>query len=212
MPLVRRPSRVGGRWDRKPPFGPLTMQVLETDPRAPQGIRADPADRYAVVCARFNAPLTEALLQGCQARFDQAGLPGDNLTLVRVPGAFEIPATAQALADTGRFAAIVCLGAVVRGATPHFDYVAGECARGIAAVSRQSGLPVIFGVITTDTWAQAEDRARPGLADNKGADAAAAAIEMVAVFRKIRGLSGAAAAVGTAGSDSRRSEKKKAPK
>lgn len=165
------------------------MRILEADPRA---LQADPADHYAVVCARFNAALTESLLQGALAGFKQAGLPDANLTLVRVPGAFEIPATAQALAATGRFAAIVCLGAVVRGATPHFDYVAGECARGIADVSRLCGLPVIFGVITTDTWAQAEDRARPGLSDNKGADAAAAAIEMTAVFRKIRGLSAGA--------------------
>lgn len=142
-------------------------------------------DRFAIVCARFNAPLTDSLLAGCLAYFKKAGVADRRLTLVRVPGAFEIPATAKRLAETGAYAAVLCLGAVVRGATPHFDYVAGECARGIAEVSRACNLPVIFGVITTDTWAQAEERAQPGLIDNKGADAAQAAIEMAGVFAGI---------------------------
>ncbi|HTL51249.1 MAG TPA: 6,7-dimethyl-8-ribityllumazine synthase [Planctomycetota bacterium] len=140
---------------------------------------------YAIVCARFNAPITERLLEGCLAQFRKAGVATKHLTLVRVPGAFEIPTTAAALLHHNHYAAIVCLGAVVRGVTPHFDFVAGECARGIATLSRESIVPVIFGVITTDTWAQAEERAQPGLQNNKGADAAAAALEMVGLMSAI---------------------------
>ncbi|MGH7145961.1 MAG: 6,7-dimethyl-8-ribityllumazine synthase [Planctomycetota bacterium] len=151
-----------------------------------EGHQPPPRDAwFAVVCARFNAPLTDRLLDGCLARFAKAGVEAERIDVAMVPGAFEIPTVARQLALSGRYRAVVCLGAVVRGATPHFDFVAGECARGIAAIGLETGVPTIFGVITTDTWAQAEERALPGLDANKGADAAEAALQTSAVLAEI---------------------------
>jgi 6,7-dimethyl-8-ribityllumazine synthase len=140
--------------------------------------------RFAIVASRFNAPVTSALLEGAVATLAEHGVPDDHVSVVQVPGAFEIPITAKRLAASGRFEAIIALGAVVRGGTPHFEYVAGECARGIARVAIEENVPVIFGVLTTDTDAQA--RARAGGADgNKGCEAAMAGLEMVTVLRRL---------------------------
>lgn len=136
--------------------------------------------RVAIVAARFNWHITEPLLQGALAAFAQAGVTAE-IPVVRVPGAFEIPIVARRLAKTGLYDAVLTLGAVIRGDTPHFDYVAGECARGVLDVSLQTGVPIVFGVLTTDNEDQAVARAGgPGrdLVDgNKGAECAFAAIE-----------------------------------
>jgi 6,7-dimethyl-8-ribityllumazine synthase len=142
--------------------------------------------RFAIVASRFNASITSALLEGAAATLAEHGVPEDRLSIVQVPGAFEIPLTAKRLAASGRFEAIIALGAVVRGDTPHFEYVAGECARGIARVAIEENIPVIFGVLTTDTEAQARDRIG-GREGNKGSEAAMAALEMVTVLRRLEG-------------------------
>jgi 6,7-dimethyl-8-ribityllumazine synthase len=141
--------------------------------------------RFAIAAARFNEDLVSALLDGCLKRFAELGVAGPRVEIMRVPGAFELPLAAQALARTGRFAAVVCLGAVVRGETPHFDYVAGQAALGIAHVSRCENLPVIFGVLTTDTPQQAWDRAG-GKHGHAGQRAAEAAVEMALLMNKIK--------------------------
>lgn len=140
--------------------------------------------RFAIVASRFNAPVTDALLEGAVATLAEHGVPDDHVSVVQVPGAFEIPITAKRLAASGRFEAIIALGAVVRGGTPHFEYVAGECARGIARVAIEENVPVIFGVLTTDTDEQARARAG-GEAGNKGCEAAMAGLEMVTVLRRL---------------------------
>lgn len=140
--------------------------------------------RLAVVVARFNGIVTEPLLAGARAAAGDLGVAEGALDVVRVPGAFELPQAARRLAGAGGYDAIVCLGAVVRGETPHFDYVCAEAARGATLVSQEYGLPVAFGVLTCDTMAQARARAG-GSAGNKGADAARAAIEMANLFRAL---------------------------
>lgn len=140
--------------------------------------------RFAIVAARFNAPVTDALLEGAVATLAEHGVPDDHISVVQVPGAFEIPITAKRLAASGRFEAIIALGAVVRGGTPHFEYVAGECARGIGQVAIEENVPVIFGVLTTDTDEQARDRAG-GKEGNKGCEAAVAGLEMVTLLRRL---------------------------
>ena len=139
---------------------------------------------FAVVAARFNADIVDRLVGGVEATLGDHGVSAERLTLVRVPGAFEIPLTAKRLASRGRFAAIIALGAVIRGETSHFDYVAGECARGVAQVSLDTGVPIIFGVLTTDNRDQAEARAGGGHG-NKGSEVALAALEMVTLLRRI---------------------------
>ena len=141
--------------------------------------------RVAIVAARFNAHLVDELLAGCLRRLAALGIGGNRVDVHRVPGAFELPLAAKALAQSGRFAAVVCLGAVVRGDTPHFDFVAGECARGIAAVSLSEMLPVIFGVLTTNTEQQALDRIG-GSHGHAGERAAEAAVEMIGLLGKIQ--------------------------
>ena len=141
--------------------------------------------RIAVVVARFNSIVTQQLLDGCQVALRMHGVAPDDIDVAWVPGSFEIPATARRLADTGRYRAVVCLGAVIRGETPHFDYVAGQAASGVVRVGIDTGVPTIFGVLTTDTEMQALNRA--GIkAGNKGYDAAVAAIEMATLFQQIR--------------------------
>jgi 6,7-dimethyl-8-ribityllumazine synthase len=138
--------------------------------------------RFAIVAARFNESIVERLIRGAQEMLVRLGARAGDITLCRVPGSFEVPPVARRLARTGRFDAVVCLGAVIRGATPHFDYVAGEAARGVARAAQKSDIPVIFGILTTDTVEQAMDRsgAKSG---NKGADAAMAAVEMANLYR-----------------------------
>jgi len=130
---------------------------------------------FAILVARFNSAITEKLLAGAREAFTKAGAKSQQVFYV--PGAFELPFAAKKLAERGGFDAIVALGAVIRGGTPHFDYVAGEAARGLQQAGLDSGVPVIFGVLTTDNWEQAEARAG-GAAGNKGFDAAMTAIEM----------------------------------
>jgi 6,7-dimethyl-8-ribityllumazine synthase len=140
--------------------------------------------RVAVAAARFNADLVDELLAGCLRRLEELGVPADRVEVVRVPGAFELPVTAKAFARTGRFDAVICLGAVVRGDTPHFDYVAGEAARGIQDVAVWESLPVIFGVLTTNTHEQAVERTG-GQHGHAGERAAEAAVEMIGVLDAI---------------------------
>ena len=141
--------------------------------------------RFAVVLSRFNALIGDRLLEGALDTLRRHGASEDDVTLARVPGAFEIPLAASELAKTGRHDAVICLGAVIRGATAHFDYGAGPMASGLAQIATATGVPVLFGVLTTDTVEQALERAGTK-AGNKGADVAAAAIEMANLLRTIR--------------------------
>lgn len=142
--------------------------------------------RIAVLLSRFNERVGKRLLEGALRTLERRGVrPGDVL-VVKVPGAFELPAVARRLAGSGRHDAVVCLGAVVRGETPHFGYVAGEASRGIARTSYETGVPVLFGVLTADTVEQALDRAG-GKHGNKGAEAAEGAIEMARLVRALPG-------------------------
>jgi 6,7-dimethyl-8-ribityllumazine synthase len=140
--------------------------------------------RFAVVVSRFNSLIGERLVEGAMDALKRSGAKDEDITLVRTPGAFEIPAVARVLAESGEYDAIVCVGAVIRGATPHFDHVAGEAARGIARVSFETAVPVAFGVLTTDTIEQAVERAGTK-SGNKGFDAAVAAVEMAQLFRAL---------------------------
>ena len=143
-----------------------------------------PADaKVAVVAARFNAHITDELLDGCLARLREMGLDEQRVESYRVPGAFELPVAAKGLARTRRFAAVICIGCVVRGDTPHFEYVAGEAARGIGQVALDECLPVIFGVLTTNTDQQARDRAG-GVHSHAGRNAAEAAVEMISMLAR----------------------------
>jgi 6,7-dimethyl-8-ribityllumazine synthase len=133
--------------------------------------------RFAIVVAEFNGEITEKLLEGARETLDKNGVPDGSVTVERVPGAFELPLAAQALAASGSYAAIVALGCVVRGGTPHFDYVCQAATYGLQRVALDTGIPVAFGVLTTDDFAQAEARAG-GEHGNKGSDAAQTAVEM----------------------------------
>ena len=141
--------------------------------------------KFGIVASRFNDFMTKELISGCSDTLVRHGASDADLTLAWVPGAFEIPAVAQKLAKSKNFDAIICLGTVIRGATPHFDYIASEVAKGISKASQDSGIPVIFGIITADTIEQAVERS--GTKDgNKGRDAALSAIEMVNLLEKIK--------------------------
>jgi 6,7-dimethyl-8-ribityllumazine synthase len=140
--------------------------------------------RFAFVAARFNDFVVEPLIRGAIDALKRHGSSEKQIEIVRVPGAFDIPIVARKLALSRRNDALIALGAVVRGQTPHFDYVAGECASGLARIALESGIPIAFGVLTTDTMEQAVDRAG-GKAGNKGADAALAAIEMANLLRRL---------------------------
>jgi 6,7-dimethyl-8-ribityllumazine synthase len=138
--------------------------------------------RVALVVARFNEEITAALLDGARRALAERGVAGDRVELAWVPGAFELPVVAKRLAESGAVDAVVCLGAVIRGDTPHFDYVAGEAARGLQQAALDTGVPVVFGVLTTDTRQQALDRVG-GSEGHKGEEAALTALEMVALLR-----------------------------
>jgi 6,7-dimethyl-8-ribityllumazine synthase len=140
--------------------------------------------RVALICARFNDLITERLLAGALDSLQRHDVDDDSITVAWVPGAFELPVVAKRLAASGDYDAIVCLGAVIRGATGHYEQVANHCAAGIARASLDTGVPVIFGVLTTDTIEQAIERAG-AKAGNKGADAAASAIEMADLLRQL---------------------------
>ena len=153
----------------------------------PRHLQADPNGdglRIGIALARFNRAVTDRLLAGALEALAAHGVADDAIDVASVPGAFELPLCAQRLAMTGRYDAIVCLGAVVRGETPHFEFVAGEAAAGISAVARRHDLPVAFGVLTADTMAQALARAG-GDVGNKGYEAAVTALEMAQVLRVV---------------------------
>lgn len=165
----------------------MTRGAKKTGYAAPQA--PGPAEfakvRVAVVATRWNTGVVEALRDGAQACLRDWGVADGNVDEFRVPGAFEVPLALEALARTRRYDGVVALGAVIRGDTPHFDFVAGECARGLQDVALRHALPVGFGVLTVDTAKQAADRARPGRG-NKGYEAAAAMLEMVRLARELR--------------------------
>jgi 6,7-dimethyl-8-ribityllumazine synthase len=140
--------------------------------------------RFAIIAARFNDFVVEPLIRGALDALRRHGVLDKQIDIVRVPGAFDIPIVARKLALAHRHEALVALGCVIRGQTPHFDYVAGECAGGIARIALESGVPIAFGVLTTDNAEQAVDRAG-GKAGNKGADAALVALEMANLLRRL---------------------------
>lgn len=141
--------------------------------------------RIAIAAARFNDHIVEPLMAGCMQKLLEMGVSPDRIKTHRVPGAFELPLAAKWLARTRKFDAVICLGCVIRGETPHFEYVAGECARGIMRVSLDEALPVIFGVLTTNTEAQATDRIG-GKHGHAGERAAEAAAEMIALGKLVK--------------------------
>ena len=140
--------------------------------------------RFAIAASRFNGIVTSKLLEGALAAFKRHGVDEEDVEIAWAPGAFELPLVAMRLALSGQFDSIVCLGAVIRGETAHFDYVAGECARGIRRVSLDTGVPCVFGVLTTETLEQAMDRAG-GKHGNKGWEAATSAIEMASLLDEL---------------------------
>lgn len=141
--------------------------------------------KFGIIVGRFNGFIAERLLEGALDALLRHGADDGNITVVRVPGAFEIPLAAKAMAGSGRYDALICLGAVIRGSTPHFDYVAAEVSKGVAQVSLQTGFPIAFGVLTTDTIEQAVERAGTK-AGNKGFDAAVTAIETANVLKGVK--------------------------
>jgi 6,7-dimethyl-8-ribityllumazine synthase len=153
------------------------VTIIEGDYSAPDA-------RFVLVVARFNSFVVDSLQAGAIDTLVRHGVSAANISVVKVPGAFELPLVAKRLAESGKYDAVIALGAVIRGSTPHFDYVAGECAKGLGQVGMQSNLPVVFGVLTTDTIEQAVERAGTK-AGNKGSDAAMTALELVSLLRKL---------------------------
>jgi 6,7-dimethyl-8-ribityllumazine synthase len=141
--------------------------------------------KFCIIAARFNDFITSRLLDGALDGLIRNGAKDNDVTVVRVPGAFEIPVAAKIAAQAGKYDAVICLGAVIRGATPHFDYVSAEVSKGVASVGMEAGMPVIFGVLTTDSIEQAIERAG-AKSGNKGFDAAVAAIEMTNLFKQLK--------------------------
>jgi 6,7-dimethyl-8-ribityllumazine synthase len=140
--------------------------------------------RIAIIVSRFNDFVTERLLAGANDVLREQGLVESDIEVLRVPGAFELPIAAQRVAETGRVAAVVCLGCLIRGATPHFEYIASACAHGITAAASATGVPMSFGVLTTNSVEEALERAAPGEA-NKGREAALAALDLARLFHTL---------------------------
>jgi 6,7-dimethyl-8-ribityllumazine synthase len=155
-----------------------------TGPEIIEGTLSARGRKIAIVAARFNDFIVASLLKGAQGAWLEHGGAAADLTVVRVPGAFELPAVARKLAASGRYDAVVALGCVIRGGTPHFEYVAGECARGLQLAGLDTGVPVAFGVLTVDTVEQALERAAT-TAGNKGGEAMESALEMAAVMARL---------------------------
>jgi 6,7-dimethyl-8-ribityllumazine synthase len=153
-------------------------------PNVIEGSYATPPGRFALVAARFNGAIVEDLVAGALDGLRRHGVADGDIDLIRVPGSFEIPLVAQKVAMSGRYAAVICLGCVIRGETSHYDHVAGEAASGVGRAGLASGVPVVFGIITTETLEQAINRAG-AKAGNKGFDAALVAIEMVNLLRQL---------------------------
>lgn len=142
------------------------------------------SEKIAIVAARFNEFIVSKLISGAEDTLLRHGVAADNITLAWVPGAFEIPVLAQKLAQSGKYDAVICLGAIIRGSTSHYDYVCAEVSKGIAQVGMQTGVPCLFGVLTTDNIEQAIERAGTK-AGNKGADCALGALEMIDLMRQV---------------------------
>ena len=149
-----------------------------------EGHLVDSTHKFAIVVARFNSFITDKLVEGALDTIERHGGNKQNVDVFKVPGCFEVPMAAQKLASKSKYDAIICLGALIRGETPHFDYIASECTKGIAAIALQAQIPVTYGIITANTVDQAVNRAGVKVG-NKGADAALAAIEMVDLYNKI---------------------------
>jgi 6,7-dimethyl-8-ribityllumazine synthase len=149
--------------------------------------------RFAVVVARFNDFVTERLLAGALDALEAAGVAGDAVTVLRVPGSYEIPLAAERAAETGRFDGIVCLGCLIRGATPHFEFIASAVSHGLTQAAAATGVPMAFGVLTTNTAEEALERAQPG-PTNKGWEAAQAAVDMATLLARLDDTSGGASA------------------
>lgn len=154
-------------------------------PKVHQGLLTAEGFRFAIVAARWNDFLTSRLTEGALDALERLGAAETAVEIFKVPGSFEIPLTAQKVAESGRFDAVICLGTVIRGQTPHFDFVAGEAAKGIGQVGMKTGIPVLFGVVTADTLEQAIDRAGVK-AGNKGFEAAMSAIELVNLYKEMQ--------------------------
>ncbi|MBE9541213.1 MAG: 6,7-dimethyl-8-ribityllumazine synthase [Deltaproteobacteria bacterium] len=152
--------------------------------RVIEGILTAKGVKFGIVVSRFNDFINKRLLDGALDALSRHGAEDENISIVKVPGSFEIPLMAQKLADSGKYDAIICLGAVIRGATPHFEYISAEVTKGIAKVTLDSGIPVSFGILTTDNIEQAIERAGTK-SGNKGWDAALSAIEMVNVLKLV---------------------------
>jgi len=152
--------------------------------RVIEGILTAKGVKFGIVVSRFNDFINKRLLDGALDALSRHGAEDENISIVKVPGSFEIPLMAQKLADSGKYDAVICLGAVIRGATPHFEYISAEVTKGIAKVTLDSGIPVSFGILTTDNIEQAIERAGTK-SGNKGWDAAMSAIEMVNVLKLV---------------------------
>jgi 6,7-dimethyl-8-ribityllumazine synthase len=150
-----------------------------------RGSRTAPGCRFAIVVSRFNEEMTEGLLKGARQALAEASVRDEDVTVVRVPGAFEIPVTALRAAETGRFDAVICIGCLIKGETMHFEYIAGAACQAIADAAAATGVPMALGVLTTLTEEQAMARAADGPA-NKGREAALAAVEMATLFRQLQ--------------------------
>lgn len=155
-------------------------------PKIHQGLLKAQGFRFAIVASRWNDFLTSKLTEGALDTLERLGAAEKNVEIFKVPGSFELPLTAMKVAEDGKFDAVICIGVVIRGETPHFEYVAGEAAKGVAQVSMETGVPVLFGIITADTVEQALNRA--GIkSGNKGVEAAMSAVEIVNLYKEISG-------------------------
>jgi 6,7-dimethyl-8-ribityllumazine synthase len=152
-----------------------------------KGSHAAAGWKFGIVAAKFNTQVTNKLLGACLGTLSVHGVDQEDIDVVRVPGAFEIPLVARTMAKSNRFDAVICLGAVIRGDTPHFEYISTEVSRGIGQAALDTDVPIIFGVLTTETVAQAVERADPRKF-NRGGEAAKSAIEMVKVMRRVKGM------------------------
>ena len=155
-------------------------------PKVHQGLLTAAGFRFAIVVARWNDFLTAKLTEGAIDALERLGADENSVEIFKIPGAFEIPLAAQRVAQSGKFDAVICIAVVIRGETPHFDYVAGEAAKGVTNASLQTGVPVLFGVVTTDTLEQAINRAGVK-AGNKGFEAAMSAVELVNLYQTMDG-------------------------
>lgn len=157
---------------------------MSAQTRREQGVPNASAGRFGIVVARFNEDITRGLLAGAREVLVEAGVPDEQVTVVHVPGAFEIPLTARRLAGSGQFDAVICLGCLIKGDTMHFEYIASAASHGIMEVAAETGIPITFGVLTTLTEEQARVRATHG-PENKGREAALAAVEMATLWRAL---------------------------